>query len=155
MRIRKARGFSLLEILFALMILSMGLTGVLTFFGTSQNRSRQAEALTIGTMLARQKMAEVVLDLQSRAAKGEFPGTDESEDGAFEGRFERYRWAITIRKIELPLPPMPEGAEGNPLQIFMKFLKLDEAVREVKLNVLWTVRDRERSISVTTHLVKL
>lgn len=157
MNVRVSSGFSLLEVMIALTIMAMGLTGILTFFGSSQGAIRQADALTVATMLARQKMAEVVLDLEKRTAEGKFPEDSEDEEGQFEGRYENYAWKYVVKKVAMPMPSGggEEGGAANPMQMFMQQLKLDEAIREVTLTVSWTVRDRERSFSVTTHLVKL
>lgn len=157
MNVRVSSGFSLLEVMIALTIMAMGLTGILTFFGSSQGAIRQADALTVATMLARQKMAEVVLDLEKRTTEGKFPEDSEDEDGHFEGRHENYAWKYVVKKVAMPMPSGggEEGGAANPMQMFMQQLKLDEAIREVTLTVSWTVRDRERSFSVTTHLVKL
>ncbi|MBI2343232.1 MAG: prepilin-type N-terminal cleavage/methylation domain-containing protein [Deltaproteobacteria bacterium] len=146
-------GFSLLEILMALMILSIGLTGLMTYFASSQARTRQSDALTVATMLARQKMGEVMLDLEKRGAEGKFPDEEEAE-GQFEGRYALYAWKTRIRKVEIPMPRGEEGAE-NPVQLLMQQLKLDEAVRELTLTIHWKVRNRERAFQVTTHVVKL
>lgn len=162
-------GFSLLEILIALMILSVGLTGVLTFFGMSQARARQAEAMTTATMLARQKMADILLDLEKRSSEGRFPSDDEEKTEPCAEKFADYQCTVRIRKVEIPLPPAGgvgnEGEGGKAgaqmagmmgtFQMFLQQLKLEESVREVKLTIKWSVRNRERSFSVTTHVVKL
>lgn len=152
------RGFSLLEILIAIAVLSISLTGILTFFGSSQQRTRQADAMTIANMLARQKMAEIILSLEGDLEKGIFPQTTKTDSGKFEGRFENYRWESEVKKVELPLPPGGGGDDSggaNPMMLFVKQLGLDEAIREVSLKIFWKVRDRETNFSVTTHLVKL
>jgi prepilin-type N-terminal cleavage/methylation domain-containing protein len=153
---RRSRGFSLLEILMALMVLSISLTGIMSFFAAAQTQSRQADAMTVGTMLARQKIAEVILDLEKKTTEGKFPAEEEQE-GKFEGRFALYSWKSNVRKIEFPMPPGQgeEGGGGVPISLFIDQLKLDEAIREVKLTVFWTVRDRERTIEVTTHIIKI
>lgn len=165
---RCRRGFSLLEILIALMILSMGLTGVLTFFGMSQARARQAEAMTTATMLARQKMADLLLDLEKRSSEGRFPADDEEKTEPCAESEPGYECTVRIRKVEIPLPPVGDAGKGEggkaaaqtaglmgTFQMFLQQLKLEESVREVKLTIKWTVRKRERSFTVTTHVVKL
>lgn len=166
-RYPRARGFTLLEILIAMVVLSLGLTGVLMFYGVSQTRAQQAEMLTTATMLARNKMAELLLDLEKRSQIGKFPEEEESSGTFDEPAFTGFRWRVQIRKIEIPLPPAdaakgggdgksnPAAAAQGPMQLIMQQLKLDEAVREVTLTMTWNVRQKERSFKLTTHVVKL
>lgn len=150
------RGFSLLEILIALVIMSVAMTGVLMLFGSAQVKSRKAEALSIGTMLARKKMAEVSLDMEKRIAEGKIPQDDEHEEGTFDTPFERYQWSVEVRKVELPLPPVQDEKAGL-MQVFMQTIskQIAEAVREIKLTVTWTVRNQEQKVSVATHVVSI
>ncbi len=163
----RPRGFSLLEILIALAVLALALTGILSYFGGAQTMVRQAEALTTATMLGRSRMAEVVLDLEKRMAAGKFPDSDEHTEGKFEGRYEPYAWAVDIKRVKIPVGAASAGADaagatgqpanagGNIMSMFMQQLKLDEAVREVTLKITWKLREHERNFTVTTHVVKL
>lgn len=145
-----------MEVLIALFILAVAMTGVLTFFASAQVKSRRAEALIVATSLARKKMAEVALDMDKRILEGRFPQDDEREEGDFEKPFERYKWTIAVRKVELPMPPMQDEKAGL-MQVFMQTIskQIAEAVREVKLTVSWRVRDQEQKIMVTTHIVSI
>lgn len=153
---RRAGGFSLIEILMALGILSIALTGVLTLFASAQGNSRKAEALTMATMLARKKMAEVALDMDKRIVEGRFPQDAEHEEGAFEVPYDQYKWSIDVRKVELPLPPI-QDEKAQLLQVFMEMIskQIAEAVREIKLTVTWMVRNKEQTIAVATHIVNI
>ncbi len=157
-------GFSLMEVVFALAILGILMGGILSFYSASQARLRQADRVTIATMVARNAIAETVLDLEKRVAEGKFPESDEEKDEPCPEPYEAYECHVQIRKIELPMPPggagggegaAAGGAASGPMQLLMQQLKLDELVREVKVTVKWTVRGREQSVDVTTHMVKL
>lgn len=158
-------GFTLLEILIAMVVLSLGLTGVLMFYGVSQSRAQQAEMLTTATMLARNKISDVLLDLEKRSQIGKFPEEEESSGTFDEPAFAGFRWQVKIRKIEVPIPPPAAAGGGDganpaaaalaPVQLIMQQLKLDEAVREVTLTMTWSVRRKDRSFTLTTHVVKL
>lgn len=159
-------GFSLLEVVFALAMLGILMGGVLSFYSSSQARLRQADRVTVATMLARNAIAEAVLDLEKRVAEGKFPESDEAKEEPCPEPYDEYLCGVNIRKVEVPLPPegagggeggegAAAGAGGNVMQVLMKQLKLDELVREVKVSVKWSVRGREQSVDVTTHMVKL
>ncbi|MBI4365930.1 MAG: type II secretion system protein [Deltaproteobacteria bacterium] len=151
-----AAGFSLLEILIAFVILAMVFTGVMTMFTGAQTETLRAELLTTATMLARQRMGEVMLDMDRRIAEGRFPEDDEHEEDAFAAPFDRFRWRVDIRKVELPLPPTQEENAGL-MQMFMQTIakQIAEAVREIKLTISWQVRGRDRIMVVTTHVVNI
>lgn len=156
-------GFSLLEIMVAVTILAISLLVILDMHGGSMLTSMRAEEVTVATMLARQKIREVQLKIEEEMEKGETPSEDKSEEGSFEEPFERYRWAATIKKVDIPVPPQPEGQEGEE-QVSMDVMltmfkmiseKIAEAAREIRVTVKWDELGEEQELSVATHVVKL
>ena len=105
MFLRRARvsGFTLLEVMVAVAILAVSLTVLLTFTGNTMIKSGRAEKLTIVSMLARQKMTEIEIDLEKAKKKREFPD-ERSEGGSFDEPFEDFKWRMEIRRVELPAP---------------------------------------------------
>ncbi|MBI2346012.1 MAG: type II secretion system protein [Deltaproteobacteria bacterium] len=152
---RGRRGFTLLEVVIALGIMTVAMTGLLTLFGRSQVDFRITREITVATMLARQKMAEATLEIEKRMQEGRVPQDAEHEEGEFAAPFESYRWQLDIRKVELPVPEQAEKADL--MQLFMQQIakQIAEAVREVKLTVVWKAREQERLLTVTTHMVNL
>ncbi len=147
-------GFTLIEIMVAVSILAISMTVLVSFSGNSMIRSGRAEALTIGTMLAREKMAEIEIEIARGVEKGEFP-EDKSESGEFEEPFEDYRWEMEIRRVELPAPVV--GEEGGVQDMVAQQLtkEIGNTVRELKLNVIWKEMGEDQSIEVVTHIVKM
>ena len=116
-RIHGRRGFSLIEITIALSILVLALSILVENQGFAAFMTRDAEKIRIATMLAEEKMIEAQLQLELEGWKT----SDIDEDGDFDdlGReefrgsgsnldlddeFEDYKWAYTIRKIEMNMP---------------------------------------------------
>jgi type II secretion system protein I len=146
-------GFTLLEVLVALGILAVSITAILQMFGTAMVSSSRAEAVTVGTMLARQKMAEQMIKLEKDALEGKFPGTDEESDGSFDEPYDKYKWHVKVRKVEIPMPPQSEqGAQAQMMQMISK--QIGDNLREIKLDVTWDELGETQDISVTTHVVK-
>lgn len=147
------QGFTLLEVLVALGILAVSITAILQLFGTAMITSSRAEAMTVATMLARQKMAEQMIRLEKDALEGKFPGTDEEAGGDFDPPFENYKWHSKIRRVEIPVPPQEEqGTQTQLIQMIAK--QIGEALREIKLSVSWDELSEKQEVVVTTHVVK-
>lgn len=177
---RSRRGFTLLEIMIAMAILSSSLLALYSSMGNSLKISAQAEDSNQASQLARQKMTEVLMSLDEDITRGAFPDEKE-ESGVFDKPFEKYKWFYVIKKVEIPVlkPPgdQPVGAEGdsgasastnpagqttpglegaaaNMAQMVTK--KISESIRELNLTVSWGENsDEEEKIVLTTHLSKL
>ncbi len=147
-------GFTLLEVMVAVAILAISLSVLLTFQGNTLIASGRQERLTIATMLARQKMVEIELDLELGMQAGEFPD-ERSEEAQFDRPFEDYRWKMAIKKVELPAPVTAE--EGSVQDMIAKQLtsEIAKTVREVRLEISWEELGEPQSMEVVTHLVKL
>ena len=113
------RGFTLLEVIVALGILSVGLMVLVDSQATALFMTTDANRLNQATQLANEKMTECLLTLE----KDGWGSQDIEEEGDFEDfgeeefrgeglhldldeSLEEYQWAYTIRKIELTLPDM-------------------------------------------------
>jgi len=155
-REKRQRGFSLLEVMIAVVILAMAFSTLIGVISVSSARARSAEHLTTATMLARQKMTEIEIELKKGMLKGEFP-EDKEEDGAFEEPFERFRWKMVIKKVELPAPIM--GEKGGVQEMISRELtkEISKSVRELKLTLSWVepITEQEKSFDITTHIVKM
>jgi general secretion pathway protein I len=179
---RFSRGFTLLEIMISLAILSISLLALYNAIGNSLRASGMAEDMDQAMQLARQKMAEVTISLEADIARGAFPDEKE-EQGEFDKPFERYKWSYVFRKVELPAvnptnllqgqgeeagggsTPSPSGTQttagieqqaGNLAQVVSK--KISESIRELRLTVTWGEGEKEEDqekVVLTTHLAKL
>lgn len=151
---RDVAGFTLLEVMVSVAILALSLSVLFTFQGNTMIASGRQERLTVATMLAREKIVEVELELEKGMLKGEFPD-ERSEEEQFDTPFEDYRWKMEVRKVELPAPV--SGDEGSVQNMIAKQLtqEIAKTVRELRVSVLWNELGDEQSIEVVTHLVKL
>ncbi len=191
---RPKRGFSLIEITIALSILVLALSILVENQGFAAFMTRDAEKIRIATMLAEEKMIEAQLQLELEGWKT----SDIDEDGDFDDlgseefrgsgsnldlddEFDDYKWAYTIRKIEMNMPAdmggmmddmMGEGYYGeqgqNPdaqnnqmdlgdLGISSDMITeyLSDYIREVRVMVWWE-EDFEESgdyVELLTHVV--
>ena len=99
---RRRGGFTLLEVMIALAILSAGLLTISEIVGSSLRNHVRARQLDVATLLARGKMAALEWDY---ARKG-FRDFDEKDDGSFEEQgHPEVRWAVEVLKPQADLTP--------------------------------------------------
>ncbi|MFH1469711.1 MAG: type II secretion system protein [Pseudomonadota bacterium] len=122
------RAFTLVEIMIAVAILAGALVVLVESQASAVLLTRETENLLAATMLAKEKMAEVQLSVESEG----FGEQDIEEEGDFESfgdaegldlgldldeAYEDFHWAYTVRKIELELggdfSGMAEGLAGE------------------------------------------
>jgi len=106
------KGFSLLEILIAVAIMATSFVALLTAQGSSFLASERADRLTQATFLARQKMAEIEMEIDKDISKNKFP-SDTDKDGTFDEPFDDFRWKYTIKKVEIPVIGGGESEDQN------------------------------------------
>ncbi len=125
-RCRLERGFTLLEVVVALAILTGSLVVLVQTQGLAVLMTTESEKYLVATNLARQKMAEVTLRLEEEGfidrdvveEDGDFDDLDDVWEGYdLDEAVEDYRWAYVIREIDLSLAAdlggMAEGLMGD------------------------------------------
>lgn len=153
------KGFTLLEVMVAIAILAISLLAIYNLQSTSMLGSARAQKVAICTQLARLKMDKILIEIEDGIRKGEFP--EEKEDaGTFEeDKYPDFGWKLKIKKVEIPKPPLPEGANQDVMGMVFGMIsdQLSQSTREVKLTIVWRGADdeEEEGITVTTHVVKM
>lgn len=151
---KQSSGFTLLEVMISIAVLSISLLALMNSSGNTLITSGRAERISIATMLARSKMSDIEIDLEKQKAKGEFPDEKE-EEGKFDDPYEEYSWKMEIRKVDLPAPVT--GEKGSLQEMIGRTLtkEISTTVRELKLTVKWEELGEEQTMDVVTHIVKL
>jgi general secretion pathway protein I len=95
----RSRGFTLLEMMIAMAILSGSLTWLIVGMSRNLKAENHAKLMTTANFLARQKISEFEDELYEKGF-GEF---EKDIDGTFEDKgFARFTWQIVVDKVELP-----------------------------------------------------
>lgn len=130
----RARGFTLIEILVALAVLSLSLGVLMQIFSTGLGGARTTEARAMALRLAESKLA--ALGVEEPLVEGESSGRFEAP---FDGRF---RWRVLVRP---QVPQSPEAQEGEENALLRAIA--------VEVSVFWDDKrtdGNERSISLST-----
>ncbi len=179
---RRARGFTLLEVMIALAILAGALMVTSDVVSGALRNHLRAQHLEVATLLARGKMAA----LEERYEWKGFAVDDQHDEGTFEDDgHPEVRWSVDVKVPPVELGPdavlrvltgsdegvkglLPSPEQAPQLAAFQGTLtaalqgvlgKLGEqmkrGVRQVKLTVSWPEGAQEESFTVVTHMVVL
>jgi prepilin-type N-terminal cleavage/methylation domain-containing protein len=168
-----AAGFTLLEVMIAVAILSMTLVVLLEMVTNNMRATRHARLMTTATFLARGKM----VDVEDSILENGFSSGSEAAEGTFKDKdFADFRWDSAIDAIELPADVLQkqkdeahdknQDSTGNPMSMLSGFiggmmgsfiepirLGLQESVRRVTVRVMWDETGRpNQTIEVVQYL---
>ena len=119
------KGFTLIETLVAISILSISLVVILQLFSGGLKSSRLSDDYTRGIFHAMEKMEEILL-------------ADEITDGVFEGEFEDgFRWTAEIIHLESEEPE--EETIKGPFDTF-----------RIKVDIGWKMGGNEKHYEIST-----
>ena len=119
--LRKLHGFTLIEVVVALAILSIGLMVLIELFSGGLRLGRVSGEYSKAVNYGRMKMEEVMTQ------QGIEEGTDE-------GKFDdTYRWQVDLKKVDL-LPADKIGPFEPPVLLY-----------QIRVDVLWKSGPKERS----------
>lgn len=150
----KKSGFTLLEVLIAMMILAAGVMLLSQSWSSSYNRLRKTQKNVEIAALLERKLAEIDMKYRGKSIDG-IPETDGDE---FEG-FPEYSWTLESKEFEMPdLTAVLIGREGGVDQMMMTLMKqfsehLSKSIKEVKVTVIHKIKEKEFSYSATLLFV--
>jgi general secretion pathway protein I len=111
---RSQQGFTLLEVIVAVVILSVGLSALFTSEGGAIRLAQRARTTTVATLLARCKMAEI----EEQIMKEGFPtdGLDGRDECCEDAEHKGFSCEWKVERIVLPaeLGGEEEGEDGKP-----------------------------------------
>ena len=143
-RVALNRGFSLIEVLAAITILSGVLFAASRIISASYIYASKVHNIYLGTELCRLKLH----DVEEIIKQDGLPDDETEEEGDFEDReYEGFRWKYSIKRVFIPLPDFSTSADdGSYLDQSASMLSLakgniedffKERIRKLTVSVFW------------------
>ncbi|MCX7675041.1 MAG: type II secretion system GspH family protein [Bdellovibrionaceae bacterium] len=152
---RRIRGFTLLEVMIAFVILASGLLALVTSWSGASQRLKKTQIMYEMSLLLEKKMNE--LDFEYRGKP--ISTIPEEDSGDFGESYSDYAWTMSSKKMEFPdlTRLLGGGEEGfdQSLQMLAGQLQqiLEQSVKEVKVEVTYKGGKKPISQSLTTLFV--
>ena len=155
-RLKKRRGFTLLETLLAMIILSTGLLLLTNAWSGSFMRIRKTQMSSEVTALMERKMVEI--DAEYRDKPLESIPEEKSDD--FGSDYPQYSWklesqALTVPDLSAALTAQDGGANEMLITIIRQLSEhLSKSVKEVKVTIVHKVKEgKSLEFSITRYFV--
>ena len=140
----RSKGFSLIEVLAAITILSGVLFAASRIISASYIYASKVHNIYLGTELCRLKLH----DVEEIIKQDGLPDDETEEEGDFEDReYEGFRWKYSIKRVFIPLPDFSTSADdGSYLDQSASMLSLakgniedffKERIRKLTVSVFW------------------
>jgi general secretion pathway protein I len=149
------KGFTLIETVLALVILSSGLLLLANSWGGSIMFVRKAQFSTEVTALLERKMAEIEIEYSGKA----LDSIPEEKEDDFGSEFPQYSWKMESREFEFPdfsatLTSQEGGADQTSLTM-MKTLTthISKSIKEVRVTIFFKGGKKPMSFSATQYFV--
>ena len=162
-------GFTLLEVLFAIAIMAMGIVFLMDAQSRSMRMAAKGRNIVLASELARKKLADCKADLVDKG----FSFTDYNEEGDFSDEgFDDFTWACYGTRFDMPVPSpeliaqgmkaqaggeMKPGGEMSATMIAPFFgllaTTLGDSARKLTAVIKWKFGDEDQEMRVTTHVI--
>gem|GEM_PF-886310 len=140
----RSKGFSLIEVLAAITILSGVLFAASRIISASYIYASKVHNIYLGTELCRLKLH----DVEEIIKQDGLPDDETEEEGDFEDReYEGFRWKYSVKRVFIPLPDFSTSADdGSYLDQSASMLSLakgniedffKERIRKLTVSVFW------------------
>jgi general secretion pathway protein I len=152
---RSRKGFSLIEVLIAMMILSSGVILLVNSWGSSYRKLKKTQIQFEMAALIERKMIELEIEYRDKPLDSIH---DEREDD-FGTDYPQYSWKMKSQELEIPdLTPLFTSAEGGASSELIEIVKrltdqLSKSIREVKLTLVYKTQPKNVEYSVTRYFV--
>lgn len=151
----RKNGFTLIETVIAMVILSSGIMLLANSWSGSFMRVRKTQLSTEVTALLERKMTEIELEYSGKPLDS-IP--EETEDD-FGSEYSQYSWKMTSKEFEVPdisatLTAQAGGADEMALTVMKTLTEhLGKSIKEVKVTVIYKGSKKPLEFSATQYFV--
>lgn len=155
MRLRSKKGFTLLETLLAMVILSTGILLLTNSWSGSFARMRKTQLINEVSALLERKMVEV----ESEYAGKPLESIPEEASDDFGEEYSNYSWRIESKELQVPdLSASLTAREGGANEMLIMVIRqlsehLSKSVKEVKVTIIYKGAKKPLEYSATTYFV--
>lgn len=149
------KGFTLIETVFALVILSVGLMLLVNSWGASFSRVRKTQLSTEVASLLQRKIVELQIEYRDKP----LDSIPEEREDDFGSDYPQYSWKMTSKEFEVPdLSASLTSKEGGADQMLVTIIKqltdyMQKSVKEVKVSIIYKAGKKNLEYSATTYFV--
>lgn len=153
--IKNKKGFTLLETLLAVVILSMGILLLTQSWSGSFLRIRKTQLNQDVVALLERKMNEIDLEYHGKP----IDTIPEEKEDDFGAEYPQYKWKMTSKEFQAPnLSSILMKQDGGANEMLMMVIQqltehLSKTVKEVKVTVIYTGGKKPLEYSVVTYYV--
>ena len=154
LKLNKTKGFTILEVVIAMIILSGALIVLTSSWGGAFMRVKKAQRYFEASSLLERKMVEIDLEFRGKP----LDSIPENKEGDFEG-VDDYSWKMSSKKLEFPdfsstLASRDGGVDEMTMMIIKQMTEaMSKSIKEVTVTVLYKVGKKPTEYSVTTYFV--
>ena len=152
----KKNGFTLIEVILAIMVISSGLFILTNSWSGTYNRLRKTQIQVQLAALLERKVAEIEREYKGKS----LDSIDEEKEDKFGGDVpETYSWRMESRKLEIPdlsaaLTAQDGGVDQAMLTVMKTFTEhLSKSIKEVKISVINTELGKPLIADVTIYMI--
>lgn len=152
---RNQNGFSLIEVIIAMMILSSGVILLVSSWANSYKKINRTQVQFEMAALLERKMVELHKEYDGKPL--ETIDDEKAED--FGADYPQYTWKMKSQELEFPdLTPLLVSQDGGATQEMLTLVKtltehFNKSVKEVKVTIIYKGGKKPIEYSVTTYFV--
>ncbi|MES2769748.1 MAG: prepilin-type N-terminal cleavage/methylation domain-containing protein [Bdellovibrionota bacterium] len=152
---KSSKGFSLIEVLLATIILAGALVALSSSWSGTVFSFRKSEKVQIITSLLKSKTTE----LEIKYNQVGFTAIPEEEDGDFGDEFPDLSWKAEVRVLEFPdLTPLMMAEDGRIDEMTRTIVKqmtghFSKNIKEMRITIVWKAKSKSVQYSTTSYIV--
>jgi len=152
---RNIKGFTLLETMIAMVILSSGIILLANSWGGSFMRVKKTQLTTEISALLERKMVEIETEYAGKSLES----IPEEKEDDFGDEYSNYSWKMTSKELEVPnlaesLAANQEGTDQMLITIIKTLSEhLAKTIKEVKVSIIYKGGKKPMEFSATQYFV--